>query len=108
VRRYGLKSEHYSEERRKVCGCGTTTPEVLCTPETCGWYINSEKFFNCFLVYKHYIQENQHTLQEVAALMDISHTTVKQIENQALGKIKELVKDGRITLNELRGIISSK
>jgi len=59
-------------------------------------------------MYKHYIQESPHTLQEVAALMNISHTTVKQIENQALSKIRELVKEGKISLADFRGLISGK
>jgi len=97
----------FSQEKKDRCGCGTTDAEVLCTPETCDWYINASNCFNCFLVYKWYIQENTHTLQEVAKLLDISHTTVKQIETQALKKLRDLVKDGKITIDDLQKVLGS-
>ena len=88
---------------KKPC-CGSKNWRKPCTPDTCEWYIKAPKYFNCFLVYKHYIHENEHTLQEVAKLMDISHTTVKQIESQALDKIKALVANGEVTLEQVQQI----
>jgi len=97
----------FSQEKKYKCGCGATDPEVLCTPETCNWYINSPNYFNCFLVYRWYIQDCTHTLQEVARLLDISHTTVKQIESQALKKLRDLVKIGEITIEDLQNVLET-
>ena len=98
----------FSEEKKENCGCGTTDPEILCTPETCDWYINSPKHFNCFLVYRNYIQECPHTLQEVAALLNISHTTVKQIESAALLKLRDLITDGTFSEEDIQRALRLK
>jgi len=82
-------------------------PNILCTPETCDWYINAPKYYNCFLVYRYFIKDYEHTLQEVASRMDISHTTVKQIESQALKKLKEQIVKGSLKLEDLKQIIKS-
>jgi len=68
-------------------------------------FINSPKHFNCFEVYKFFIHGEEHTLHECAKLMNISHTTVKQIELSALKKIKELVKSGVLSADQLKDIL---
>lgn len=103
-----MDKQNYLEAQRERTGCGTTDPNVLCTSETCDWYIRNKQYSNCFLVYRYYIQDTSHTLQEVAALMEISHTTVKQIETQALNKIRELVASGEITLQDIGLILNTK
>lgn len=75
-----------------------------CTPEM-ECYIKSPEHYNCFCVYAALIHETEHTLQEVAKLMNISHTTVKQIEAQALEKIRNSIKSGDITLEQAQTIL---
>lgn len=60
-----------------------------CPKTNCIWNINKTEAANCFLLYKHLINEKQHTLYEIASVMRISHTTVKQIENESLKKLKD-------------------
>jgi len=87
--------------------CRSIDPNELCTKDM-ECYINAPKYFNCFIVYQYYIQDTPHTLQEVAALMDISHTTVKQIESSALNKIRDLVKSGNVAVNTLNTLLTLK
>ncbi len=65
-------------------------------------YVNSPEHFNCFFVYMHYNKEKEHTLQEVAHLLNMSHTTVKCIEEQALIKLRDFVKNNISGLNEFK------
>lgn len=50
-------------------------------------------------------QGKQHTLQEVASLLGMSHTTVKCIEDGAIEKLKQRVADGDLALEELRAFL---
>lgn len=68
-----------------------------CPKTDCIWNVNKPEASNCFLFYKHMINEKQHTLYEIASVMRISHTTVKQIENESLKKLKDTPLN---TLNE--------
>jgi len=86
--------------------CGATDPNVPCTAETCQWFINAPQYYNCFLVYKYYIHDCSHTLQEIANLLNISHTTVKQVETSALNKLRKAVQDGEIDAKELSLLFS--
>jgi len=54
------------------------------------------------------MQDKSHTLQEVANLLDISHTTVKQIETQAINKLRKAIEDGELQVEELKLILLSK
>lgn len=99
------KNRAFSETKKQRGGCGTTEPNVLCNSDTCDWFINQPEFFNCFLVYVHYIHDTSHTLQEVAALMNISHTTVKQIETQALNKLRETAQSGELSPKDMQRIL---
>lgn len=68
-------------------------------------YVNSPEHYNCFMVYMHYNRGKNHTLQEVAKLMDMSHTTIKCIEDQALNKLRDLLKkEDDLGLGEFRGM----
>jgi hypothetical protein len=84
--------------------CGSTDPNSPCDPSM-DCYINHPKYFNCICVYNHYINETEHTLQEVAKLMDMSHTTVKQIQEQAFSKIKNLIDAGELTKEQVQLVL---
>lgn len=58
-------------------------------------YIDAPEYFNCFMVYKYYI-DHPHTLQETAKFMSMSHTTVKCIEDAAVKKLKAMLKSGEL------------
>jgi len=62
-----------------------------CTQTDCDWWINCKNCFNCFRVYKYFIYK-PHTLQEVANILNISHTTVKQLEEISFNKIRNKIK----------------
>jgi hypothetical protein len=89
------------------CPHAKQNPNKPCRHKNCEWWIKHKEYFNCFEVYKYFMCKN-HTLQEIARLLEISHTTVKQIETIALNKLKQLTEDGKLNLKELKKIMKSK
>lgn len=73
----------------------TENIEELCKPGM-SCYVNSIEHYNCFFVYMHFNKGKQHTLQEVAHLIGLSHTTIKCIEDQSLVKLRDLLKKGSV------------
>jgi hypothetical protein len=76
------------------CDCTIDPKNCPCSQEQCDWYINDKKHFNCFLVYKHFIC-HKHTLQEIAQKIGVSHTTIKQIEEEAMKKLKNAYRNNK-------------
>lgn len=72
-----------------LCDLSEGCWDCPCSKTKCIWNVNKREAKNCFLLYKHMIKDTQHTLYEIANVMRISHTTVKQIENEAFQKLKE-------------------
>lgn len=66
-----------------------------CTPDM-ECYINSYEHYNCFCVYMNSIHNEEHTLYQIAHKMDISHTTVKILIDNAISKLKEAAQNGEI------------
>lgn len=54
-------------------------------------FINLPEYENCWNCYKKYIFSKKHTLHECADLLRTSHTTVAQIEKNALEKLKSII-----------------
>jgi len=88
------------DEKLTCNGKHYENPEEPCKPGySC--YVNSPEHYNCFFVYMYFNEGKQHTLQEIAHLLDMSHTTVKCIQDSALAKLKQKVLEGHSTINEL-------
>lgn len=83
-------------------------PKKPCEHKDCDWYIIHKDYYNCFMVYQYYIYGVEHTLQEIAELMGVSHTTIKQHQEIALNKLKQAVKDGTLKITDLRKFINPK
>lgn len=86
--------------------CQCKDPHTPATPDM-DCFINSPEHYNCFEVYKYYLNSEEHTLHECAKLMSISHTTVKQIELSAIKKLRDLVVSGQISEEKLKAILNT-
>lgn len=91
----------------KNCPYPEQDPNKTCKHNDCDWWISSKDYYNCFLVYEHFIKK-PHTLHEIAKLLKISHTTVKQIESMAIEEIKDKLKSGDLALKSLENSIKMK
>ena len=67
--------------------CKKTRKMVIdvCEDMTCPWKINAENFLNCTWVACKY---GPFTLEEVGNMMGVTRERIRQIENQALKKLR--------------------
>ena len=72
-----------------LCDLGEGCWDSPCDKTKCIWNVNKKEAKNCFKLYQYLVRDSQHTLYEIANIMKISHTTVKQIENEASLKLKD-------------------
>ena len=78
-------------KKNKNMKCHIDNVNKPCKQKKCEWWIKCSEYYNCFNVYKYFITK-PHTLQEVADILMISHTTTKQIQELAFQKIKNKIK----------------
>ena len=70
--------------------CLKDNTDSPCSQKECCWHINSDEYFNCFLVFKHFLHDNnKYSLCKIAEIMGLSHMKVKIIEQEAIKKIKK-------------------
>ena len=63
--------------------------DTPCQRTGCIYNINKAEASNCFLFYKYFINDKQHTLYDIAGIMRVSHTTIKQVENETLKNLSQ-------------------
>ena len=93
---------------RKCGNCKAVAVDQPCNQKNCPWFIEDPEHFCCFHVYKYFLQDCEHTLQEVALKLGISHTTVKQQEALAIKKLQDSLKRGEISERDLRNLLKIK
>lgn len=76
--------------------CKQTNRYILfpCRNANCNWYLHSEQFCNCTFIAAYF---GPFTLLEVGIMMNLSRERVRQIEENALAKLKRLKEQGVIT-----------
>jgi len=74
----------------KIIRCKKTNNFILypCEDRGCDWFIKKKSFCNCSIVAENYGPFN---LEEVGKMMGVTHEWVRQIEKEALKKLKELL-----------------
>lgn len=80
-----------------LCGLEQGCWDKPCQKTKCVWNVNKSETMNCFLLYKYTINDKPHTLYEVANLLKVSHTTIKQVEDEAF----QLLKDSDLSTSDI-------
>ena len=73
---------HYND-----CKCGKSRKLGKNDP----WWVNAPAFYNCFWTYLRHNNRN-HTLQEVADLLELSISAITSIEKKAYSKLRNKIK----------------